>query len=137
MKILVCVDGSECANRAVKYAAQFAKNYKADLTVIYVIESERSKKKLASDDYGDEQHKAKKIMKDAEGIISQVAPDIIVDRRVAVGPISAEIVRIAEDGKFDSIVVGTKGRRGLTRMLMGSVADDVVHYSHCPVVVVR
>ena len=137
MKIMVCADGSDFAATAVKFASGFSKNYGADLMVLYVIESEISREKPVSDDYGDEWHKAKQVIKNAEEIISRIAPDISPSSRIAVGPISAEIVRIAEEDNFDGIIVGTKGKRGLSRMLLGSVADDVIHYAHCPVVVAR
>ncbi|MDY6863003.1 MAG: universal stress protein, partial [Thermodesulfobacteriota bacterium] len=57
--------------------------------------------------------------------------------KIACGPISSEIVRIAEVEGFDVIVIGTRGLAGLKRMLMGSVAEDVVRHAHCPVIVVR
>jgi nucleotide-binding universal stress UspA family protein len=137
MKVLVCTDGSECANKAVKLAAQFAKNYKADLTELYVIEDVESREKPLSDDYGDKHHKAKEVLEEAEKIVSQVDSSMNTKERIAAGPISSEIVRIAENEKFDIIVIGTRGLRGVKRMLLGSVADDVIHYANCPVLVVR
>ncbi|MDY6864198.1 MAG: universal stress protein [Thermodesulfobacteriota bacterium] len=137
MKILVCTDGSKNAEMAVKFSAKFAKNYRADLMILRVIKHETSMEKPVFDEYGDEYHRAKNIIKSAEGIISQIAPDITVKNRIAVGPVSAEIIRIAESEKFDCIVIGTRGNRGLRRMLLGSVADEVILYAHCPVVVVR
>jgi nucleotide-binding universal stress UspA family protein len=53
------------------------------------------------------------------------------------GPIYAEIVRYAETGGFDLVVVGSHGASGLERMLLGSVADKVVRYSHAAVLVAR
>ncbi len=47
------------------------------------------------------------------------------------------IVKLAEDEKADFIVMGTHGRRGLTRILMGSVAELVVRWAKCPVVTVK
>ena len=60
-----------------------------------------------------------------------------VDTKIAVGPVAEEIVRIAEEGGYVSIIVGTKGKSLLKKLLMGSVAEKVVLYAHCPVVVVR
>jgi len=137
MKILVCTDGSEIAQKAVEYAADFAKNYRAALTVMYVIDHETSMKKPVYDKYGDKTHKAKEILKEAEKTIAQAGADIEVTERIAVGPVSREIVRIAKDEGFESIVVGTRGLGGLRRMLLGSVAEDIIHHAHCPVVVVR
>jgi nucleotide-binding universal stress UspA family protein len=47
------------------------------------------------------------------------------------------IVNYAESQSIDLIVIGTRGRTGLRKMLLGSVASDVVTYTHCPVLVVR
>jgi nucleotide-binding universal stress UspA family protein len=51
--------------------------------------------------------------------------------------ISKEIVEYEEKMGINLIVVGNRGRTGIKRMLLGSVADEVVTYSHCPVLVVR
>jgi nucleotide-binding universal stress UspA family protein len=47
------------------------------------------------------------------------------------------IVEYAESKSIDLIVIGTRGRTGLKKMLLGSVASDVVTYAHCPVLVIR
>ena len=47
------------------------------------------------------------------------------------------IGRIAEEGGYTSIFVGSRGNRGLKRMLLGSVADDVIRHAHCPVTIIR
>lgn len=137
MKILVCTDGSEVAQKAIEYAGDFAKNYQAALTVMYVIDHETSMKKPVYDKYGDKTHKAKEVLKEATNTIAQTGKDVEVTERIAVGPVSREIVRIAKAEGFDSIVIGTRGLGGLRRMLLGSVAEDVILYAHCPVVVVR
>lgn len=137
MRVLVCTDGSEYADKTVKFAAQFAKNYGADLTKLYVVEYMESREAPLGDDYGDKHHKAKEALKKADEIISQVDSNINAKERIAIGPVSSEIVRIAEDEKFDIVIIGTKGHRGIKRMLLGSVADDVIHFANCPVLVVR
>lgn len=137
MKVLVCVDGSEYSKKTVRNAAHFAGHYKMDLTLMRVIKSEVSREKPVSGDYGAQERRSKEIIKEAEDIVSEVGTDINFNSRITVGPVSAEIVRIAEEEQFDTIWIGTRGRRGVSRMLLGSVADDVIHYAHCPVVVVR
>ena len=59
------------------------------------------------------------------------------DTKIAIGPVAAEIIRIAEEGRYNSIWVGSRGYGGIKRMLLGSVADDVIRHAHCSVVVVR
>jgi nucleotide-binding universal stress UspA family protein len=51
--------------------------------------------------------------------------------------IEAAIVNFAEEEKADLIVVGTRGRTGFSKQLLGSVASGVVTYAHCPVLVVK
>lgn len=64
-------------------------------------------------------------------------PSVTFTHRLAMGDPAAEIVRIAEEEKADSIVLGTHGRTGLSRLLMGSVAEAVVRRAPCPVLVYR
>lgn len=64
-------------------------------------------------------------------------PKIPVEHRLLSGDPSDCIVKLAEDEKVDFIVIGTHGRRGLTRILMGSVAELVVRWAKCPVITVK
>lgn len=60
-----------------------------------------------------------------------------VHTAVATGSPASEIVRLARERPFDAVVVGTHGRTGLGRLVLGSVAERVVREAPCPVVVVR
>ena len=64
---------------------------------------------------------------------------VIVKTDIIVGITSVvkEIVEYAEKNNVDIIVVGSRGMTGFKRMLLGSVARDIVTYSHCPVLVVK
>jgi hypothetical protein len=53
------------------------------------------------------------------------------------GDPAEEILRVAEETKCDLIMIGTHGRTGLGRLLMGSVAEQVVRKAHCPVLTVK
>lgn len=67
-------------------------------------------------------------------------PDVVFGRIVThyrVGPPSSHIVRLAIDLDADCIVVGTHNRKGLRRLMLGSVSEDVVHIATCPVIVAR
>jgi nucleotide-binding universal stress UspA family protein len=68
-----------------------------------------------------------------------VLPDshIPVERRLLAGDPADAIIRLAETENVDMIVMGTHGRRGLTRLLMGSVAEAVVRAAPCPVLTVK
>jgi nucleotide-binding universal stress UspA family protein len=60
-----------------------------------------------------------------------------IDRRVELGDVATTICRVAEEIPADVIVVGSHGRTGLKRMLLGSVSEHVVRHSPCPVLVVH
>lgn len=56
---------------------------------------------------------------------------------VAIGDPSSEIIDYAQEINADLIVIPTRGRTGLSRFFLGSVAERVIRYAHCPVLVVR
>jgi universal stress protein A len=72
--------------------------------------------------------------------LEQVAlPDasLGVERRIEEGDAAAKILEVARETVADMIVMGTHGRTGLSRLLMGSVAEQVVRQATCPVMIVR
>ena len=138
MKIILCADGSECSNKAVRYAAQFTKNYEMDLTILHVIEDAITHLELPTyPGFKSKKEQAEAIISRAKELAAEVHKNITIHEKIACGPISSEIARIAEVEGFDGIIMGTKGNSGLRRMLLGSVADDVIRHAHCPVTVVR
>jgi nucleotide-binding universal stress UspA family protein len=64
-------------------------------------------------------------------------PMIQVEHVVVEGNIALEILRLAEDFRAEVIVIGTHGRSGLSRVVMGSVAEQVLRRAPCPVVTVK
>ena len=78
--------------------------------------------------------KVKMLAKEQNYNIGNFKSEIIEDISSRVG---YAIVNYAESQNIDLIVIGTRGRTGLRKMLLGSVASDVVTYAHCPVLVVR
>jgi len=71
--------------------------------------------------------------------LDEIAPDtaIEVERHMMEGVPAEEILRLAEETGCDLIVMGCHGRRGLSRLLMGSVAEEVVRKATCPVLTVK
>ena len=138
MKVMLCTDGSECANKAVVFAAGFAEHYKVDLTILHVIEDIVQQKKLPNyPEFKEKKDKAEEILSQTKQLAKDCCNVVNYKEKLACGPVSSEIVRIAEEERFDVIVIGTRGLRGLKRMLMGSVAAEVLQHAHCPVTVVR
>jgi nucleotide-binding universal stress UspA family protein len=64
-------------------------------------------------------------------------PKVQVEHRLVEGDAATEIMQVAQEAKCDLIVMGTHGRTGLGRLLMGSVAEQVVRKASCPVVTAK
>jgi universal stress protein A len=76
----------------------------------------------------------------ARDALAKIVPDdgnIRFEHRLLGGVPGLEITRLAEEEKADLIVIGTHGRTGLSRLLMGSVAEAVVRRATCPVLTLR
>lgn len=157
-KILVAIDGSETSMRAAEYAINLSKRQNQQekqeeiaaelvgLTVIDLTKLPDSFLATTSGYYGvmelEEKRKeaqqwldkVKTLAKEQNYNIRNFKSEIIEDISSRVG---YAIVNYAENQNIDLIVIGTRGRTGLRKMLLGSVASGVVTYAHCPVMVVK
>jgi nucleotide-binding universal stress UspA family protein len=141
-KILVPIVGSECSLNAAKYAIKVAKDENADLFCVQVIASVPygyASSPPAIDQYfKDIEEKAQswfdkvRDMAKNEGI-----PELKTETFADVKSVIGSIIDYATSRDVDLIVIGTRGRTGLKRFLMGSVANGVVQHAHCPVLLVR
>jgi len=148
-KILVGIDGSEYSRNAVNYALDLAIKYDSDLFLLAIVPSKVHHGDssgvfgMVSPSYFDEYKKEAE--KWFEEITNHINKETIIDTstrvksEVITTPFStpASILNYAEERDVDLIVIGTRGRSGLKKMLLGSVASDVVTYSYCPVLVVK
>ncbi len=83
---------------------------------------------------------AERTMEQVREELGKIVPDdgnIRFEHRLLAGVAGLEIPRLAEEEQADLIVMGTHGRTGLTRLLMGSVAEAVVRRAPCPVLTLR
>ena len=146
-KILVPIDGSDASLKAAKYAIKAAKCEKAQIICIHVIPTPENisefegKPFYSLQAYYDELGKSakpwfEKIIETCKRMTvseDDVTTDIVAD----VSSIADAIINYAANNNTDLIVMGPKGKTGLKRFLIGSVADGVVRHAHCPVLVVR
>ncbi|HEY7081045.1 MAG TPA: universal stress protein [Nitrososphaeraceae archaeon] len=147
--VMVAIDGSETSMRAAEYAVAMTKNTKnkdTQLIGITIIDLGRLSYSffVTAPTYGSKEMEEKR--EEAEVWLNQVdqiskenhipkfKSEIVED---VVSRIGGAIVNYAEKEKVDLIVVGTRGRSGLKKMLIGSVASDILHYAHCPVMIVK
>jgi len=137
LKSLIAVDESDLSEKAVALTSGFAVNTGVHLTLLHVLEDViRYDQVPETWVYHLREEKAKELLEKLKKIAEKNGVKH-VDTKIAVGPVAEEIVRIAEEDGFSTIVVGTAGAGGFKRMLMGSVAEKVVLHAHCPVVVIR
>lgn len=149
-KILVGIDGSEYSRNAVNYALDLASKYNSDLFLLAIVPSKVHHGDssgvfgMVAPSYFEEYKKeAEKWFEEIIDHInsSEISIDIKskVKSEVITTPFStaASILNYAEERDVDLIVIGTRGKSGLKKMLLGSVATDVVTYSYCPVMVVK
>lgn len=136
-KILVPTDFSESAKHALNYGVSFAREYKADLILVHVVETLTVG--YASDLFPVPMAEVfDEISGYAKTEIGKLATEIrekglSVREMVLQGKPSAEIVRIAKEEGVDIIVLGTHGKGMLDQALFGSTAERVIRKAPCPV----
>jgi nucleotide-binding universal stress UspA family protein len=145
-KMLVAIDGSDASMDAADYAIFISKQYNAELLyALHVIhpagidlsfgqikEIPPSSYYVVNTNNKEAQKYLDKVKLKANEKNVQIKTEIIASINVAGG-----IVDYAEDKDVNLIVVGTRGKSGFKKVLLGSVAGNVVTYAHCPVLVVK
>ena len=131
-KILVPVDFSANSDKLVNYAAAYAAKVPASLSLLNVIENPLAYEGLVSAKFNEEmkaamESKMNKLIDEHEDKCD------ISETKVVIGD-TVDII-LAAAKKYDMIIIGTHGYRGLEKILMGSVAERVVKNSPCPVLV--
>ena len=147
-KIIVPIDGSEHSDRALNYALGLAEKYSAEIkllsvaqpvvatgpmfltqpmlspasTAIYVKEIEAAHEKMLAEAF----KKAK-----------ETKPNINISKQLVNGRPADKIVEITNKGKFDLIVMGSRGTGGIKEFFLGSVSDRVADETRCPVLLVK
>ncbi|AOP34681.1 universal stress protein UspA [Leptospira tipperaryensis] len=138
-KILVPVDGSESSKKALEMGIALAKASSASLTILEVVE-EFGPLPGYYEKAPEGKDRVKWISEQRfEKIHSTLdeSPEIKWDRLVLEGYPADTIVETAAKGKYDMIVIGSRGLSAVGRFLVGSVSDRIVHHASCSVTVVR
>lgn len=137
-KILVPTDFSEHSSKALRYGAELAAKFGAELHVLHAIE-------LTPLAYGEgayfppetQAELEEAAVKQLDDLHVAAASEVNVVRKVSHGHPFVETIRYAKEQEIDLIVVGTHGRGAIAHMLLGSVAEKVVRKAPCPVLTVR
>jgi nucleotide-binding universal stress UspA family protein len=138
-RILIPTDGSECADSAVDHAIDIATQYDAELHVLSVVDTRDMSHSAPAIS---PQQVEQTLRERAESVVESVAEraaDAGVETITAVEPGVPDdvVVEYAADHDCDLVVMGTHGRTGLQRYLLGSVTERTVRRSSVPVLTVR
>jgi nucleotide-binding universal stress UspA family protein len=131
-KILYPTDFSSHSNQAYFHAVALAEKHGASLTIAFVYSSSFFGTAQPRGETGDREYWRNQLEQ-----IRPVDPRIPVHHVFLEGDPATEIVRYASEAGIDLIVMGTHGRTGLERLLMGSVAEKVMREARCSVLVVK
>ncbi|MFX0207485.1 MAG: universal stress protein [Candidatus Hodarchaeota archaeon] len=129
-KLLVPIDGSDYAKKALNYAVRLAEKYNAELTLLNVA---RGAPPVIEQDVAKSEGQSILDEERTKVETSGLKPEI----QVEYGSPAKVITDVAEKGNYDLIVMGSRGRSGIRRFLLGGVSDKVSHSAKCSVLIVK
>lgn len=138
--ILVPVDSSEHASKAVNMAGEIASKFGAKIILLNVMHQDIG---FSADGDYFKSPPQKKLITNAIEILKKEAallerfPQLEVKKKVATGDPALKILEFAEKASIDLIIMGSKGLTGVKRFMIGSVSAKVVQHANCPVMVVK
>jgi nucleotide-binding universal stress UspA family protein len=139
-QVIIATDGSETANEAADFGIEMIGCSGAKVYAIYVIDTTPYRSvpldKIWSDKVLEEFEKEGR---EATSYIEKIgkAAGVEVESRVLRGHPAEKIVTFAEDNNIDMIIMGSLGKSGYERVLLGSVSEKVIRHAKIPVLVVR
>jgi len=134
--ILLGTDFSSCSNTALSYARAMARRYGATLNVAHVMPTINAILVL-SPEFGmdaavHEDERIQEYIKQIESQLQSIAHQVLTPK----GQVPDELARIIEEQGIDLLVLGTHGRTGVRKLVMGSVAEEIFRQVPCPVLTV-
>ena len=145
-KILVALDGSEYADRALNVALDLAEKYTAEIVLLTVFhpvfipvgsEWNLSYPQFMEKYLEDLKVCHENVLSEALQKVKLKIPNLKVSKKLEKGRPTDKIIETAKEGNFDIIVMGSRGLGGVRQLLLGSVSDRVADQAPCPVLIVR
>ncbi|MEF8851495.1 MAG: universal stress protein [Haloarculaceae archaeon] len=134
--ILVPTDGSAGCERVISHAGELARFHDADVLALYVVDATSYTGLPMEASWEGVREVLDGKGETALAEVERLLDDVDVETMTVEGRPSREIVRVARDEPVDCIVMGTHGRAGIDRLILGSVAERVVRTAPVPVVTV-
>lgn len=140
-KILLPTDGSKFAEKSLKHALLIANASGAEIIALGVVENSFSLNLPSSDSVKDINQllhdETEKNLKNVETFRDKLGYDVKITLKVAEGFPAKAILNTIDDENIDLVIIGSSGKSGFDKFIMGSVADKVVNSAKCSVLVIR
>jgi len=138
-KILVPVDGSEASNRMIKSIIAGKEQFRAPLTVLHVVNVDKLAYRMIPDFQIDMIRESAR--KSGEALLQEqvgkfTAAGIVCQPRLELGSPRETVCRIANEEKFDLVILGRRGMGEIRDALFGAVSNYVLHHVRCPVLLI-
>ncbi len=129
VEVLLATDGSESSKKAEIAALKITKSYNIRMAALFVAQIKT-------------EAEGEKIIKYGEQVLNDVVENgktmgVEVQKILKVGNPAETILNVAQNLKVHTIVLGSEGKKGIKRVLLGSVAENVVRNAECTVLVAR
>ena len=142
-KIVVPLDGSEFAAKAVEISIELAKKYSGSIALVHVVPAasalitspEVSTAPILLNLSNELDESGKRILEEGAKKVQEAG--IPVTTVLEHGNVSDHIIGVAEREKADLIVIGERGLGSVARFFLGSTANKVSHHARCPVLIVK
>jgi len=142
-KILVPLDGSEFADKALDYAIEIAKKFSSELLIVHIVQSttafvtgpEVLGPSLVLDLKNQLDESGRRILTAGEAKAKKAAVNVTL--RMEYGNPADKILNMVKDEKIGLIVIGHRGLGAAARFFLGSVSDKVSRHATCPVLIVK
>lgn len=141
-KIMIATDGSEASRTAAMVGVDIARASCSEVTAVYVVDTQRLKSLHGYTSLPGLKDKLLDMMlREGESATSEIAKmasnaGLSSNKIVAEGDPSSELLRVSQESGMDLLVIGGIGRSGLSKLLLGSVAEKVIRHSRVPVLLV-
>lgn len=132
--ILVATDFSEPSLRALCEALVLAGQHHAQLSVIHVLHPHRRRGDFENPPEVDAERLAAE--KQIKGLMDELRPQEKIGVLIKQGDAALQVLSVIEEQKVDLLVMGTRGRGGLRKLALGSVADELLRVAACPVLTI-
>ncbi|NOY52266.1 MAG: universal stress protein [Deltaproteobacteria bacterium] len=140
-RILIPTDGSEYSHYALEYAVNLCRALQAEVVLVSIVDIRYEMYDAYSEVHAATQME-ELIREQVTKALDQHAAEIInqgvsVKKIMKIGDVIHELLEVIREEHVDLVVVGTHGRKGLSRFLLGSTTEKLVRSASCPVLTVR